>query len=506
MIYAPHGRFLVLVAAFLLFGSAVLAERIPTAFASRTRLAPQTFVTVRWGTRPGVSRYRLQLANDREFADIVFDRVVNGHEYQVNDLPPGKYFWRVAPLDPHLGTFSSAGVIDVIEKVKPGAAATTNLAQSSPSVAEPFPVMTRRGWYAALADVSRPIPAHLRSPETVEIVATTNEGRVIALDGLSGVGLWIRQLKMKTVAAPLAVAVRDRSGLENVLVLSGTAAMLLDGKTGREIWHGTLPGVVSAAVAGGDKVFAIDGSRQRLFLIDATNAKLISDIRLPSRAVGPPVITNILATQSALIALEDGRLQIFDETGKLVRSGDAAAAITTAPLFVRTPRGQFVLVGTGHALTALNAENLSPLGRVTLKNSPQGSLFAQDLDSDGTPEVILFTDSGRVVVVKSDEGKVVWEADAKRAEATSFADINGDDVLDLLLTGREGAAFALSGRDGAIIWKDETFNAVVTNHAPAGTQRSSLVVSSSSGVLFIATDPGRGLRALEFPPARTVRK
>ncbi len=490
----------------LVFGSAVLAQRPPTAFASPYKLAPQTLVTVRWRARPGVSRYRLQLANDRDFADIVFDRVVNGHEYQVNDLPPGKYFWRVAPLDPKLGTFSSAGMIDVVEKAKPSAAVGAVPVQNSSSGNSTAEVVTRRGWYAALADVSKPIPAHLRSLERVEIVATTDEGRVIALDGLSGVALWIRQLNMKTGTAPLAVAVRDRSGLENVLVLSGTAAMLWDGKTGREIWHGTLPAVVHTAVAAGDKVFAIDDSRQRLLLIDATTAKLISNVRLPSRAVDPPVITNILATQSALIALEDGRLQIFDETGKLVRSGDAAAPITTAPVFVRTPRGQFVLVGTGHALTALNAETLSPLGRVTLKDSPRGSLFAQDLDSDGTPEVILFTDSGRVVVVKSDEGKVVWETDAKRADAAAFADVNGDQVLDLLMTGREGAAFALSGRDGAIVWKDETFNPVVTNHAPAG-QRSSLVVSSPSGVLFIATDPGRGgLRALEFPQALTPRK
>jgi outer membrane protein assembly factor BamB len=165
-----------------------------------------------------------------------------------------------------------------------------------------------------------------------------------------------------------------------------------------------------------------------------------------------------------------------------------------------------VLVGTRNSLTALNAEDLRPLGRVTLKDSPRGSLFAQDLDNDGMPEVVLFTESSRVVVVKSDEGKVIWEADAKRADAASFADLNGDHVLDLLITGREGPAFALSGRDGAIIWKDESSAQIVTNHAPATIQRSSLVVSSPAGVLFIATDPARGgLCALEFPQAVAPR-
>jgi outer membrane protein assembly factor BamB len=207
-----------------------------------------------------------------------------------------------------------------------------------------------------------------------------------------------------------------------------------------------------------------------------------------------------------VVALEDGRLQVFDESGKLTRSGNAAAEVTTGPLFVSTSRANLVLVGTRNGLTALNFEDLRPLGRVTLKDSPRGSLYARDLNNDGAPEVVLFTDNGRVVVVKSDEGKIIWEADAKRAEATSFADINADHVLDLLMTGREGPAFALSGRDGAVVWYEESTAQIVTNHAPAMTQRSSLVVSSPAGVLFIATDPGRGgLRALEFPQAVAPR-
>src|SRR5688572_21983051 len=60
---------------------------------------PPTSVTLRWGARPGASRYRLQLANDATFIDMVFDRVVSGHEYRLNDLPPGRYYWRVASLN-----------------------------------------------------------------------------------------------------------------------------------------------------------------------------------------------------------------------------------------------------------------------------------------------------------------------------------------------------------------------------------------------------------------------
>src|ERR1700682_2837798 len=57
-----------------------------------------TTIHLRWAARPGVNRYRLQLAMDRGFHDIVFDRVVAGTEYQISDLTQGTYFWRLAPL------------------------------------------------------------------------------------------------------------------------------------------------------------------------------------------------------------------------------------------------------------------------------------------------------------------------------------------------------------------------------------------------------------------------
>src|ERR1043166_10157850 len=72
-------------------------------------------VSLRWGPRPGVTRYRLQLARDKAFTDIVFDRVVKGTTYEITDLPSGRYFWRIAALTTKLGEFSSAGAVDLSE-------------------------------------------------------------------------------------------------------------------------------------------------------------------------------------------------------------------------------------------------------------------------------------------------------------------------------------------------------------------------------------------------------
>ncbi|HKP35810.1 MAG TPA: PQQ-binding-like beta-propeller repeat protein [Pyrinomonadaceae bacterium] len=473
-------------------GNPLPAQRLS---AGQTTQNPTT-VTVRWGARPGVTRYRLQLASDSAFADIVFDRVVSGHEYRISDLTPGKYFWRVAALGSRRGDFSSAGVIEVRN-----GSANDALPTAPPKNPTTNAIVAGAGWYAAIGNVSDPILVSLRSPNMIDVIAVTAEGRVFALDGLNGVALWSTRKPNGSGTPTAAVAVRNRSGLDDVLVLSANMAMMLSGKTGREIWRSTLPGPAGSAVAVNSKIYVLDNSLQKLFVLDGSDGRLIARLQLPRRAAGPPAVLDT----EVMIALDDGRLQVVDQAGKVTRSADAGSPATTAPVFVRTARGGLILIGTKSGLTALNAADLRPLGRIALKDeTPRAGLTVRDLDADGIAEVIMFTDRGRVVVIKSDDGKVVWEADARQAASVAFADLNNDRVLDLLMAGREGFAFALSGRDGAFLWEESLGSVIAANHAPAAGQRSAQVAPSRSGVLLIAGDPVRGgLRAIEFNKGTT---
>jgi hypothetical protein len=294
--------------------------------------------------------------------------------------------------------------------------------------------------------------------------------------------------------------VRTASGAENVAVFFGNVVILIEGPTGRENTRTALPGPVVAAVASGTKILVIDSSLRKLFLIDAPAGKLISETLLPHRAVGSPLPINFAKVPAAMIALEDGGLHVFDESGKAIASSHAGSPATTSPLLVRTNRGELVVVGTRSGLTALTADELRPLGRITFTDdTPRGTLRAHDLDGDGRAEVVMFTNRGQVVVIKSDEGRIVWQADARRARSTFFRDLNGDGTLDLLMAGPGGLAFALSGRDGAVVWQEDTSPA--TNHVAAGaTPREMLIVPSKTGMLLIVPDANRsGLRAIEFP-------
>jgi outer membrane protein assembly factor BamB len=466
---------------------------------------PAAEVMLRWGVRPGVFRYRLQLAADSNFADIVFDGVVSGHEYRIRELTPGTYFWRIAPLTSKLGDFSSAGVIEI---PKESSASSIRNAANPDSISKngsSSSITTVTGWYAAVGNVPRPILARVRSAKTLDIVGVSTDGRVIALDAATGIALWtarpqspVRPASGGAVNSTLAV--RAQTNLDNILVLSANLATMLDSR-GRELWRLTLPAFPSSAVTDSGKIFVIDNSLQRLFIVNGSDGKLLAQAHLTRRAVGPPAFVDYQGARRAMIALDDGRVQILDQTGKVIHSGDVGSPATTPPLPVRSARSALVLVGSRNGLTALNGGDLRPLGRVTLKDdTPRGLLLAEDLDGDGVAEVVMFTERGRIVVVKSDDGKLLWEGDARHAEAATVADLNGDRIYDLLMAGRDGLAFALSGRDGAMIWKEENAAGVAANHAASLALRSTLVAPSGAGVLLIAGDPFRGgLRAIQFP-------
>jgi outer membrane protein assembly factor BamB len=482
-------------------------------------------VHLHWGARTGITRYRLQVAADSDFHDIVYDRVVKGTEIDINDLPSGKYFWRIAPLTRTLGDFSSAASIDTSMAETAG----PDLPSSPPALKVPAPVLTSPskaiatsgGWHAVVGDVARPVIGHLRSRDTFDVVATNANGVTLALDSSTGIGLWsTRRTFSKNVPAlpstpPLIIP--SAAGLDDVLVFDGVVAIRLEGKTGRELWRMPLSTPPSSAVLvrdGANSIVVVTDSSQRsLSVLDVSSGRVISRIPLPARMAGP-VAGSLDQNGQFFIAYESGDLELRDKSGTVVRSGSAASAATTGPLVVKARRDDgvkrqdMILVDTREGLTGITAGDLKPLGRVTSKQEmSRGSLTAADLDGDGDAEVLVATQDGYLLAIRSDNGKMVWSTTVTEPpQAMAFADLDGDNVLDVIMTTANSFAVALSGKDGSPIWKDAEGAEPVANRANVFPTRGIAVAPLHSGVVVIATDAAHtGLRAIEFPNA-TVRR
>jgi outer membrane protein assembly factor BamB len=486
----------------------------PAAQNGQNKSAPQTQtpatqvvrrVALRWRGKPGIERYRLQVARDRDFRDIVFDRAVVGLEYQV-ELPAGdSFFWRVAPAAQETGEYSEPEPVNLN---------TSNYA-GAPNAVLRSPVDV--GWEAFTGPVLRPQAAPLRSANTMDIVAVNADGTVFALDGTNGSAIWTARYRPNAkrgdapappinIFTPVVVRPTASDKMSVVAAFDG-GVRALDGETGRELWRASLPSAAQSAVVtdlNDDNIaaeLAIVTGEPALHIIDARTGQPISQAKLEGTVIGAPVpyITN--ATRGVAFTMTSGLLDIRLMDGARYRAVKFDIPFTTPPLIVSGPKGALIVVGTEHGLLYLDGIDLKPLGKITTEGDmPRGRLGAADLDRDGLLEIVAPMKSGSVVVVNA-EGHIVWTAPgAGAAYSPVFADVDGDGMLDVLVASDRTFAVGLSGRNGALVWQvDEPKEAATTSGTPE-LRALTLVNMSENTTLVVSGDTARtGVRAVGLP-------
>jgi outer membrane protein assembly factor BamB len=467
-------------------------------------------ILVRWQGRPGVNRYRLQLATDERFEDIVFDQAVEGRQYVVKGLPPGNYFWRVA----------AAAAETSVSYTKPE---RVTLSEAATGVEVASVVMPAdAGWRTATGEAARLVPASLRAGGVTDFVGVSPDGRVFAVDGASGISLWTARFNPTATAAatnevksvsfsPLVVA---SSQGPSVVVATTGGVRALRGETGREIWRAGLAGVASGGVAtdmngdGSAEVVVVTKDPERFYVLDGGTGRVLADQKLEGETVGAPYPLDAAGKRGVLVSLKKGRVEFRDAEGAV--AGEAKVEnsdVTTAPLVVARGQMTFMVVGTDNGLWAFSLPDLKVLGVIKADDdSIRGTLSAVDVDGDGAPEVVMVTKRGRVALVNTTDGNVRWSMDGvPSAEAAAFADVNGDGVLDVIVPGGDSFALGFSGRDGSLVMKVEDGRAVSQK---VGANTRPLIAAQSLGsMMLVGGDTARmGIRALELPKGSTPKR
>lgn len=516
MIDMPHKcRFMLRFTLLLLVFIAIAPALNLSAQSEQPATQGKTSLHLRWGGQQGVLRYRLQLAKDEQFKDIVFDRAVFGTEYVVTELGPGKYFWRVAPAVKETGTFSTARPIEIVENGKSGG--TETAIPPTPTTLLPA---GNAGWRTTTGSITQPLVAHLRTTSSFDLVGVNADGMVYGLDGATGVALWAARFRPSAKrgeptgnsGAPVftPVLVDGRSGLANVIGAFEGGVRALDGATGRELWRATLKdraiyGALATPEGGGAKTLLIaSDSSPALTVLNAETGQVISETNLDGPVVAAPANFPLGNGNAVVLAVEGGVLDLRNSAGERVRFVKMDTKITTPPLYVQAPRGPLVLVGSESGLITLTADDLKPIGRIATEgDAPAGRLASADLDGDGAPEILMLTRRARLVAIGTTDGKIKWYTSGATAAASSaFADLNSDGVLDVLVAAGQDFARGFSGRDGTLLWKaEEEAKSAAQQSAPNLTR--ALVTGTfgnGSNAFAIGTDPaGTGLRAVGLP-------
>lgn len=497
--------------------SILIPARAQTAATTQTtNAAGQTPVSlkIKWAARPRARRYRLQVALDEKFTDIVFDRAVVGLEHEVKGLQAGKYYWRVAPATPETGRYSTPALVE----------ATPFVPTATPTPVAPVVTVMRPpanvGWQAAIGAVARPFAARLRAGKNFDLIALNSDGAVYALDGGDGSALWSARVQRKSpgveekgkpggnIFTPLVLPATAESRAV-VLVANAEGVRGLDGETGRELWRTALQGRLSGgSVAqmqgqGGAPEFAVATvDPDMLYVLDSKNGSVVSRTKLSGSIIGAPIPFTHGDIHGVTYVLDNNQLDIRRRDGAVVRAIKFDVPFTTPPLVLVTPRGTLVIVGTRNGLIFFEGSELKPLGRITTeKDAPRGRLTAADLDNDGMIEIVMVTQNGRVAVI-STAGKVNWAAEgATDAYMATFANLNNDGVLDVVAASGESFALGFSGRDGTVIWRADDNPKANSQQASDGPLRTLTNSFSSTGApLLVGGDAYRSaVRAVGLP-------
>lgn len=500
-----------------------LAQTTTARARAATSQQVKTSLHLVWPGQPGVLRYRLQLALDEEFKNIVFDRAVFGTEYVVTDLNPGKYYWRFAPAVKETGTYSNPRLVEITGTPGNDVGEYT-AAQPTPTPAATVSV-NDTGWSTTTGAVTQPLMAHLRSTTSFDIVGMNSDGMVYGLDGVNGSALWTARFRPNAKRGEptgsggsstfTPILIDGPKGLANVLVEFDGGVRAIEGATGRELWRTTL---ANRPVGGGLAQPARDGAKTLLIaseksntltVINPENGHVITETKLDAAPITGAAPFPLNNGSAVIFALDGGELDVRASTGERVRFVKMDTTITTPPLVVKSPRGNLVYVGTESGLITINAEDLKPIGRIATEgDAPSGTLTSADLDADGTPEVVMLTRHGRIAVVGTMDGKIKWHnTGGTDAASATFADVDNDGTLDVIIAAGPDFARAFSGRNGSVIWRAAED---MRGGAPDSTQSRALIVGrfGEGGVPFlVGTDIARtGLRAVGLPESSRATK
>jgi len=522
---------------------------------------------IRWRARPSVERYRLQLALDNAFNDIVFDRAVIGNTYRVTELPQGRYYWRIAPATTETEAYTVVGVVVIAndnetEVATNGDSTNTSTASANPAAtptprpsptASPSPVTDARsasdllspppntGWQTAIGEPVSLDLANTGATASPVLIATNADGTTYSLDVTRGIARWVSGFnpeqrrgeiidreRVGSFAPIYIVAIGETTAAQTANVTSSSArsgdgvlvkftdgVRLVDASSGREVWRTRLEGNARGAAtdntANATTILVTTRNPERLYFINRSTGRVERQQDLDSPVVGAPLAVDNSTGSDYLIATENGLLAFFDSrTTQPTRSVKLDTRITTAPLNVVSTSGARLLTGTERGLIALQTSDLSPVWRIATEGEPPTGVLAKaDLDRDGGDEAVMITTRGRAAAVDIERGVIKWVAEgATDAMGVAFADVDNDGVLDVIVGAKDTFAVGFSGRDGKLVWSTEEAARVTSADAPQGnsTARASGAIGRKLiiATLPIANGAGNSLLLIGADPQRTI--
>ena len=451
-----------------------------------------TSARIQWKAQEHASRYRLQVARDEGFTDMVIDKAVSGNGYLIGGLPEGKYYWRVAPIGGEGGNYSSPKSVRLVKPlvkskpkepsetasakkpVKPvenaskskGVTTPRGAGRPSRANADTTPKENRAGRESRPSD-QRP-RVRVKPPRDEAARVTPTPSTAVAPKSLPDNGGW--RTITGNIAYPVAAHLRSPSSFDLIGVNSSGTVYALEGANGSALWttrlklsadvvesaSGTAPsfipvvftghnGLANVVVAFDDGVRALEG---------ASGAELWRTI-LPGGALSG-VAVEAMGNQGPTIFIVSGTGQEL-----LLLDGNSGAITGKSALLAKPFGAPIAFVNANTRSLALVFEG----GFVESRNMKGEMIRTVKLESPTTPPVFVAGPKGGLILVGTQNGlmaldaatlnavgRVAIEDDWPRGKL-SVDDLDGDGAPEVVMITNRARVVALNTTDGKIRWE-----------------------------------------------------
>ncbi|MBI3271118.1 MAG: PQQ-binding-like beta-propeller repeat protein [Planctomycetes bacterium] len=321
---------------------------------------------------------------------------------------------------------------------------------------------------------------------TPDWVVTTADkwspGRVLCLSGRQGNELWRAD---SAAQSRVCGAARDLDGdmVGDPVVGCEHRILALSGRDGRPLWSYPINRALAAPTLGdveGDRSwdcvlpFGYEAEpASELRCLSASATRLLWTARLPDRAATTPTLADLDGDGVPDCVVGGGDCKIHALSG---RDGFELWTLTTQTnIFSRAVPvdldrdgvTDFLVNALDHRVYALSGRTGNVLWKRAVGNTDQvvtggGSTLSApavlELDGDGVPDCIVGSEDSAVYALSGRDGSVLWrtETGGKVDSSPALADLDGDGVLDAVIGSGDGRVYALSGKTGRVLWSQET--------------------------------------------------
>lgn len=322
--------------------------------------------------------------------------------------------------------------------------------------------------------VNTPVLGNINNDGNIEVVISSTDGTVYAINGIKGNFIWKFSTNNSIVSSPCLKDIDEDEILDVIVASKNGNVYGLKGTNGKLLWKTFCEDEIVSCLAckdinyGGFPEIIVSTQKGKVLCLNAKEGKIQWIMKINEEIVSSPLIIDlnkdtiddiIISSCNGFVYALNGKngkpLWTFNSKQKIFLS-------STVVIFNKNEKIN-IIVCSEKTVYSIKGDNGTKLWSYPVKKPFSCSPIAGDFNKNGKNEIVVFLENGDIILLNSFLGTQIWkkELNQKICDGAAIANFNGDNILDIIVGTNNGLIYGLDGKQGNInleIKVDEIIN------------------------------------------------